>query len=44
MEEGFWGEDKGSDSEKSEHAERVLYKILSDAKWCNVHLLPVSEC
>ena len=36
----WWGTSTGSESNKNEHANQVLEKILSDAVWINIHLLP----
>ena len=36
----WWGTSTGSESNKNEHANQVLEKILLDAVWINIHLLP----
>ena len=36
----WWGTSTGSESNKNEHANQVLDKILTDAVWINIHLLP----
>ena len=36
----WWGISTGSESNKNEHANGVLDKILADAVWINIHLLP----
>ena len=36
----WWGTSTGSESNKNDHADRVLDKILTDATWINIHMLP----
>ena len=36
----WWGEFKGSEQEKNERSLRVLFRILNDAAWINIHSLP----
>ncbi|CAB3983158.1 Hypothetical predicted protein [Paramuricea clavata] len=36
----WWGTSTGSEGNKNEHANQVLDKILADAVWINIHLLP----
>ena len=36
----WWGECKGSESEKNENALNILLKIVDDCVWINIHLLP----
>ena len=36
----WWGISTGSESDKNEHANGLLDKILADAVWINIHLLP----
>ena len=36
----WWGISTGSKSNKNKHANEVLDKILTDAVWINIHLLP----
>ena len=36
----WWGSSTGSESSKNEHASQVLEKIISNAVWINIHLLP----
>lgn len=36
----WWGASTGSESDKNEHADRILKKILDDAAWINIHMLP----
>jgi hypothetical protein len=32
---------KGSSREKNQHAEKILRKLLREATWINIHMLPV---
>ena len=34
---GWWGELKGSEEEKNEQSLKVLFRILNDAAWINIH-------
>ena len=36
----WWGISTGSEHDKNEHASAVVEKILGDAVWINIHLLP----
>ena len=40
--DGWWGDDRGSDSLKNKKAIDVLLKVFRNAVWLNIHLLPVS--
>ena len=37
----FWGDNKGSDAQKNQHANVILRRIFRESVWINVHLLPV---
>ena len=41
--EGFWGNPKGTEVEKNEMANGVAEKIIGEAVWINLHLLPHQE-
>ena len=36
----WWGACAGSEQEKNEHANAVVMRILGDASWINIHMLP----
>ena len=36
----YWGSCTGNDASKNSHACTILYRILNDASWVNIHLLP----
>ena len=36
----WWGDCKGTETQKNEHALDVLEKIVTDCTWINMHLLP----
>lgn len=36
----WWGDCKGTEAEKNEHALRILTRIMNDCIWINIHLLP----
>lgn len=37
----FWGNNKGSDAHKNQHANEILRRIVRASVWINVHQLPV---
>jgi len=39
-EENWWGSNDGSDASKNERANAVLRRILREAVWLNIHVLP----
>ncbi|KAI9309129.1 hypothetical protein BJ944DRAFT_54953 [Cunninghamella echinulata] len=42
-ETGFWGNCTGSDSTKNLYAVKVLFRIMTNAVWINMHSLPHDE-
>lgn len=41
--EGFWGNPKGTESEKNEQAENVAKNIVNECVWINAHILSHNE-
>jgi hypothetical protein len=41
--EGFWGEPRGTETLKNEHAGLKAEQILNECVWINVHSLPQNE-
>lgn len=37
----YWGENKGSDAQKNQHANEILRRIFRATVWINLHQLPV---
>lgn len=41
--EGFWGEPRGTEIIKNNHAEKIANRIFDECVWMNVHSLPHDE-
>jgi len=41
--EGFWGDPRGTEIVKNEHAKQKANKILQSCIWINIHSLPRDE-
>ena len=41
--EGYWGEPRGTESLKNEHAKQKADLILNECVWINLHSLPQNE-
>lgn len=41
--EGFWGQIKGTETERNELADKIAKNILDECVWINVHILLHSE-
>ena len=41
--EGFWGENRGTETYKNEFATKKLNQVLTEAVWINIHSILGSE-